>query len=375
MGKPSPKLKPSSPGSNNNTPFLSLRSIREKDEDLTGTSSTTWKDHAWRFLSVSTAKALLLMLVSSSTIAAASSSKVGLRDSIEQNVMKGELQRELQTCDMWGPFETASSYFDMLGGQMLCAYPTNTDLKFPLLSLAHGTGAGGWNLGSYLEFMLVMASTGFVICAPEHCWFDCLDKMDIYQLNAITSGKYYGERGELPVRREGTVGLLGHSSGGVSTLHSCYPEYVSKYDIGAAMTYDATGAAIANEKLNADLNLSSVDPSIPLFVAKGGYDVDVDKDWDHIVNDTETLLSVNPNRSLLTASIDGMEHNEMLTSLFHWYLTLKAVPYIIAFFTYTLKPSGGCCEESKNVLGMQLKLDSTSYYDDHLIFPCGSPSD
>jgi hypothetical protein len=276
---------------------------------------------------------------------------------------------------MWGPFETASSYFDMLGGQMLCAYPTNTDLKFPLLSLAHGLNVGGWKLGSYLKFMRVMASAGFVICAPKHCWYDCTAKMHIHQLDAITYGKYYGGRGDLPVRREGAVGLLGHSSGGVSTLHSCYPEYVSKYDIGAAMTYDATGAAIANEKLNADLNLSSVDPSIPLFVAKGGYDVDVDKDWDHIVNDTETLLSVNPNRSLLTASIDGMEHNEMLTSLFHWYLTLKAVPYIIAFFTYTLKPSGGCCEESKNVLGMQLKLDSTSYYDDHLIFPCGSPSD
>jgi hypothetical protein len=371
MGKPSPKLKPSSPGSNNNTPFLSLRSIREKDEDLTGTSSTTWKDHAWRFLSVSTAKALLLMLVSSSTIAAASSSKVGLRDSIEQNVMKGELQRELQTCDMWGPFETASSYFDMLGGQMLCAYPTNTDLKFPLLSLAHGTGAGGWNLGSYLEFMLVMASTGFVICAPEHCWFDCLDKMDIYQLNAITSGKYYGERGELPVRREGTVGLLGHSSGGVSTLRSCYPEDVSNYNIGAAMTYDGTGAAYANERKKADLDLASVDPSIPLFLAAA----DEDHIWDHTIKNAETLLSTNPNRSLLVAGIDGMRHNDMRTWFFHWHQTLKAVPYIITFFTYTLKPSEGCCEESKNVLGMQLELDSTNYYDDHLIFPCGSPSD
>jgi hypothetical protein len=78
------------------------------------------------------------MLVSSSTIAEASNSKHGLRDSIESNVGKGELQRELQTCNMWGPFERASSYFDMLGGQMLCAYPTNTDVKYPLLSLVHG---------------------------------------------------------------------------------------------------------------------------------------------------------------------------------------------------------------------------------------------
>lgn len=88
--------------------------------------------------------------------------------------------------------------------------------------------------------MRVMASAGFVICAPKHCWYDCTDKVHIHQLNAITSGKYYGERGELPVRREGTVGLLGHSSGGGSTLRSCYPEYVSNYNIRAAMTYDGT---------------------------------------------------------------------------------------------------------------------------------------
>ena len=311
-------------------------------------------------LSVLTATALLLMLGSSSKRATASNSEPGLRSSIEQNVTKREIQSA--TRNLEGSFETE---------EMLCAYPIKTDLKSPLLSFARGPGNGGVFITVYQTFMIAMASAGFVICAPVHCAMDCLSVMHLHQLNAFTAAKEHADRGNLPVRREGGVGLIGYSSGGVSTLMCCYSEYVSNYSIGLAMTYDSTGAAYANENMDANLNLETIDSSLRLFMtaADGLLSETI---WDHTIKNAETLLSTNPNQPLLVASIDGVCHSDPAsdsTSNPVHAAPLVAVSYVIAFFTNILKCpelSEGCCEESKRLLEEQLRSVSPTYYYNNL---------
>merc|ERR1719506_2733739 len=113
---------------------------------------------------------------------------------------------------------------------MFCEYPEETNMTFPLLSFEHGDTQGGavlhWGYKSFLE---AVASSGFVICAPLMCPLFCREKQHIHQLHAITAAKELGSKGVLPVRPEGEVGIVGHSTGGMTTLKCAATDNVLKY--------------------------------------------------------------------------------------------------------------------------------------------------
>ncbi len=80
-----------------------------------------------------------------------------------------------------------SSALAMLGGTMLCTFPTNLpdpEVSFPLIVFGHGGGVGGFKTGMYEKFMREVASAGFVVCAPRQCLGMCPDVFETHILNA-----------------------------------------------------------------------------------------------------------------------------------------------------------------------------------------------
>jgi hypothetical protein len=276
----------------------------------------------------------------------------------------------------------------MVGGTMLCTFPTNLpdpNVTFPLISFGHGGNAGGLMTGVYEKFMREVASSGFVVCAPRRCTSMCPAVFETYLLNAITAANYFSEEGVLP-KLNGKVGVSGHSIAGVSALKSCYKEHVSDYGIKSAVLFDMTGVLVANrtcsynwwnvitnQPCGADARLERVDPEVPmLFLAADG-----DKDpnvmiWDHTLPTVDTLLISNPKQPLVVASIKDMTHEDLINELYPWPLKsypalLKSVEYIIGFFTYTLKSEqlNACDDKFRTLLGAQLECNSM-YYDNQL---------
>ena len=78
----------------------------------------------------------------------------------------------------------------------------------------------------------------------------------------------------------------------------------------------------------------------------------------------DALLETHPDRHLLVACIDGMDHQ--VNIIFRWQPPLMAAPYLTASFGYTLDPSSDCVEDYKNILGDQLKNASSEYYVNNL---------
>jgi hypothetical protein len=283
-------------------------------------------------------------------------------------------------------FEVETSKFlAMAGGTMLCTYPTNLpdpEIKFPLIILGHGGGAGGWGTGWYEKFMREVASSGFVVCAPRHCLSMCPDVFETHLRNAILAAKTHSQEdvGGLLPKLDGQVGVIGHSVAGISVLESIYEEHISGYGIKSAVLFDMTGVSVVTQKCTYDnwwdrfwnapnnkpcgagTRLERVYKELPLlFLA-----TDANKD-EHTIPTVNALLALHDDQPILAASIKDMTHNDIFDESYLGVTTypaaLKSVEYIIGFFTYTLKGKEfeACDDEFRTLLGAQLECNSNYY--------------
>lgn len=251
---------------------------------------------------------------------------------------------------------------------MYCIYPTSTDLKFPLLTFEHGDTAGRVILKlGYTEFLEAVASSGFVVCAPLMCAIPCREEQHIHQLNAIIAAKDLGEKGVLPVRTNGTVGAIGHSTGGMTTLKCAAKDMVSKYGIGSAVAYNGDGPPSWLEKDH--VNFTDIEETLPMFLVTGSAD-SIEKEGSTQANG-DAILKANPKQPLLVAEIDGEGHLDSITIPVIHKAPLRAAKYIIAFFGHTLTPSPQCILQYQNTMGKELKGASSKYYKNNLF---GMPS-
>lgn len=245
---------------------------------------------------------------------------------------------------------------------MYCVYPTGVEGTFPLVSFEHGDFGGGFDLRvSYSEMMKTVASSGFVICAPTMCFYHCRAVQHIHQQRAIVAAKALGTSGVLPVRREGPVGVAGHSTGGMATLRSSYRDAVAELNIGAAVAYNGDGGAeLANDNITFDL----IDPLLPMFLITGTADWIEPKDSTQ--NNSARILRANPEQPLLGASITYEGHLDPNWATFLHPAPLRAVPFVIAFLGYTLTPPDACSQSYQEVLDGRLRGAAPAWYENHL---------
>jgi hypothetical protein len=267
-------------------------------------------------------------------------------------------------CADAGTFATSGSTEHMPGGKMYCRYPTRNNQtagkRFPLLSFEHGDTQGGFVLPvTYGPFLEALASSGFVVCAPLSCLIQCREHQHIHQMNAIVAAKRLGQRGVLPVRLDAKVGVLGHSTGGMTTLKCADKDNVAKYDIGAAVVYNGDGPPSWIARMD-HVNFTNIQPSLPIFMVTGT--------GDHIEprgstrKNTDAILKANPGQPLLMAEIDGEGHLDCLNFPIVHPAPLKALPYIIAFLGHALEPSEDCAAEYNHTLGGQLQMHASTIY-------------
>jgi len=323
---------------------------------------------------------------------------------------RGEIDKERQLgqskCHAARTYDTGlfvTTDTTVRGANMICHFPVKTNSTFPLISFAHGFGGGGFMIAMYTSMMQQLASSGFVVCAYTDCYPWCPGRWPKPQLDVISFARKLGEEsGEnkefrrkmtmvprkphvpaspqdpadadiesptLPINKESKAGVLGYSSGGICTLLSAYTDTAKEYSIGAVVTYDGDGAAYANRLYpNVNLDLENV-ASIPIFMAASTI-----KDrfgtppecQEHARPNTAVLLEKDPNRSLLVACIDGMDHLDNINDIFRWQPPLMALRYVIAFFGYILDPSSECVGHYEDILGGQLKNASSEHYVNNL---------
>lgn len=273
------------------------------------------------------------------------------------------------SCASRGTYKVAHSTEDMEGGEMFCVYPSVADAGqltgtgFPLLSFEHGDGGGGDLLVTgYASLLEALASSGFVVCAPKLCPISCRNEQATHQLNALVAAQALGTQGKLPIRSGGLVGVVGHSTGGMTTLKCAAEDAVAAHGIGAAMVYNGDGGT---ELLPSDnVSFDSIDETLPMFMVTGSADVIEPKGSTQSNHDL--ILTAKPGQRLLTAMIDKEGHLDPNDVPLVHKAKLRAVPYIIAFFGYTLEPSQNCSATYENVLGPQLQSMSSGYYDNRL---------
>lgn len=249
---------------------------------------------------------------------------------------------------------------------MYCMHPVgdskHTSGEFPLLSFMHGDFGGGIVLSTiYDSFLKYVASSGFVICAPLACMVSCRDEQHLHHLRAITAAIDLGAEGVLPIRESGAVGVIGHSTGGMTTLRCSYRENVAAYGIGAAMALNGDGAALIADD---DIRFRDIDPALPMFLVAG------DKDIVEPKNATESnhdlILAANPGQPLLAAKLRGQGHYDANDITFLHPAPQLASPFIVAFFSHALAPRDACTSGYAATLGDQLRAAAPDYYDNRL---------
>ena len=104
-----------------------------------------------------------------------------------------------------GPYATGFKVFqagalDKTDQHVHVFYPTNTssDLRFPLISYAHGAAGGGeLDIIGYHYIFSQMASFGYVVAAPASCSEGCADHSNRHTLTARASFQSQAPRGTL----------------------------------------------------------------------------------------------------------------------------------------------------------------------------------
>ena len=184
-----------------------------------------------------------------------------------------------------GPYATGFKVFqagalDKTDQHVHVFYPTNTssDLRFPLISYAHGAAGGGeLDIIGYHYIFSQMASFGYVVAAPASCSEGCADHSnrpytDCAGLLPISSpawNSWFGEQLKTIVwARNSTdaifnmvswdmgVGIAGHSMGGQATTTSAHFACAAKYNIKAAVLHHAAGCDLKEGGGNAGANIT-----------------------------------------------------------------------------------------------------------------------
>lgn len=319
-------------------------------------------------------------------------------------------QSATDLCHAVGAYKTGfSSEFTWSGGGMVCSFPVDTDSEFPLLSFAHGYGGGGLAIYGYTRMLHAIASSGFVVCAYTDCWPWCPKEWPKHQLNVLTKAKEgidipdipdvdidipdipgipgipdtddipeidieevideipEVELSALPIRKNGDVGIIGHSAGGISTLLAAYKDVVLENSIGSAVLYDGDGASYANQNYaGVSLSLEEIDSLLPLFLPASTTPETfgaIPQCKDHTIPNAQHLLK--SDQPLIAACINQMDHLDNFDTFFRQ-APLIAVPYIVAFFGYTLDPSEVCTDSYEEILGAQLRTNSPQHYINNL---------
>jgi len=118
-------------------------------------------------------------------------------------------------------------------------YAEGNGEKFPFLSFAHGTGAGGaLTLHDYKRALELVASYGFVIVATDSCpTIECFSAFSKDQLATIKACKQDPTlHPALASADFNRTGVYGHSMGGMATLVSAQSPNTKNYGISAAVS-------------------------------------------------------------------------------------------------------------------------------------------
>jgi hypothetical protein len=299
---------------------------------------------------------------------------------IKQYISRGSLQVNISTRPMSGTSnygscpQTIGAYKVAQGkfyplvdsarqGEMWCVHPEPTYAaeKFPLISFEHGDTLGGEDVrNSYAELLHLVASSGFVVCCPTMSTGgqENRDKTAIDQATVFEIAKALASNGSLPIRQEGPMGIMGHSTGGMTTMKNSYKDVVARYNIGAAVMYNGDGGWWLQH--GDDMRWKDIEPTLPMLFIAGTHDGIEPKDA--MPTNYHAILAANPTQPILAAMIATENHFDSVGQ----HAKLLGGPAVVAFLSYKLKSNDACNEAYKSVLGDQLAAISPTYYDNRL---------
>merc|ERR1712151_1451417 len=127
--------------------------------------------------------------------------------------------------------------------------------------------------------------------------------------------------------------------------------------------YNGDGPAESLEKSD-NVSFALIEPSLPMFLVTGSSD-NIEPTGSSQSN-CDAILKANPKQPLLIAEIDGEGHLDSIDIPLVHPAPLKAVPYIIAFLSYTLTPSPPCTASYEKTMGTELQSHSSKYYNNQL---------
>ena len=126
-----------------------------------------------------------------------------------------------------GPFRVLTSTLKVGGYKCrgsqnaIVFYPDDNSHSYPLISFAHGLGAGGHEVFiDYRSFLVGLSSWGFVVIAAESAPKSYCPHIDYDQMRSIDFAMHSRERCFKNVDHKSGVGVAGHSMGGQGTIRS-----------------------------------------------------------------------------------------------------------------------------------------------------------
>lgn len=178
-----------------------------------------------------------------------------------------------------GPYEVKTGKINRIpglkkggphAGVVVYAVPKRSGEKFPFVSFAHGTTAGGWRtLIDYAGDLEVVASYGFVIVAPESCpLLECFAGYCVDQMETIRAcAKDTSLHPALASADFSNVGVYGHSMGAMATVGTAGGSRSCKYDPTLNVK-----AAVAQHACW-DPSMSGANINIPIMFTAGSHDL------------------------------------------------------------------------------------------------------
>lgn len=205
------------------------------------------------------------------------------------------------------------------GGKQTAAVwrPRTTQIKFPLISFAHGWTQGGDKIVVYDDMMTELASRGYIVLAPMSARIKYCNLSDD-QYRTIEWAKSNRKYKNL-INWNKKVGLMGYSMGGASTNVSAGKKWmVQKYNIGAAVS------------LHPAKDPKGAPSKVPIFYAAGSKDTLTPSR--HIKKMYKSASGV----QAVYANLEGAVHGEVYRDANN-NGKLRWTPYIVAMFNCHLK--------------------------------------